>query len=252
MPRRITRLKAALHLWLDPFFSQSSRWQAKRALSELADGEYTVPVDVPYYAQFASPERIHDYIHGGFDGTQDPNWSVFGADDPADYVFWAPRVCALACLKMAIEAFRPQVRPTLWQLVNEGLAVEGYTVRDAHGTLIDEGWYFHAQVHLANRYGLKAVGRGYVSPLNVCEYIRNGWLVAASVTPELGERQPTRRRYGGHLVLVYGFDWRDDRPAYFLVHNPSGRFPELQAHARIPARRFAYCFAHRFVALRPA
>jgi hypothetical protein len=90
-----------------------------------------------------------------------------------------------------------------------------------------------------------------VSPLSVCASVRDGWLVEASVTPELGERQPCGRRYGGHLVLVYGFVWKGGRPAEYLLHNPSGRFTELQANARIPAARFHASFARRLIALRP-
>jgi hypothetical protein len=225
--------------------------RARPALVGLADGEYRAGVDVPYCAQFASPERIYDYIHHQYDGAQDPNWHVFGTDDPADYAFWAPRVCALACLKMAIEAFSLTLTPSLWELVQAGLAVNGYTVRDAQGNWVDEGWYHHAQVHLAKCYGLRAVGRAYVSPLSVCASVRGGWLVAASITPEIGERQPQGRRYGGHLVLVYGFVWKGGRPAEYLLHNPSGRFPELQANARIPAPRFHASFAHRLIALCP-
>lgn len=250
--RRLRRWKAALHPWLDPALSLPDHWRAARALRDLPDGAYRSPVRAPYYAQFASPERIYDYIHRGYDGTHDPRWQEFGATEPGEYAFWAPRVCALACIKMAVEAFFPDRRPTLWQLVKEGLAINGYRVRDERGRWIDEGWYVHAQIHLAARYGLHAEDRAYVSPLTVCRYIRAGWLVAATVTPEIGERQPNYARYGGHLVLVYGFDWERGRPSRYYLHNPSGRFPELQAGAILPAQQFEASFAHRLVAFRRA
>ena len=120
----------------------------------LASGTYRSPASVPYVAQFASPERICDYIHRGYDGTHDPRWRTFGATEPGEYAFWAPRVCALACIKMAVEAFYPQRQPTLWQLVKEGLAADGYRLRDERGRWIDEGWTVHAQIYLAARYGL--------------------------------------------------------------------------------------------------
>ncbi|MBN2302926.1 MAG: hypothetical protein JXQ72_00525 [Anaerolineae bacterium] len=253
MARRKAGFKAALHPWLDPALSLPDRWRAGRALAGLPDGTYRVPVDVPYYAQFASPERIYDYIHHGYDGTQDPRWQQFGADDPAIYAFWAPRICAVACIKMAVEAFYPNVQPPLWELVKAGLEVNGYRVRDSHGRWVDQGWYYHAQAHLANAYRLEAAGQGYVSPLSVCRYIRAGWLVGATVSSDIGERPPVERlRYGGHVVLVYGFRWINSQPAHYYLHNPSGRFPELQSHAEIPAARFDSCFAHRLVALRPA
>lgn len=252
MRRLWARGKAALHPWIDPLASWPDHRRARRALAGLADGTYSAGLDVPYVAQFASPDRIYDYIHHGYDGRQDPAWRTFGTDDPAEYAFWSHRVCALACLKMAVETFFPGASPSLWQLVRQGLEIGGYTVRDSQGDWVDQGWYHHAQVHLAARYGLQALGRAYVSPLTVCHYVHEGWLVAAAVTPEIGERQPRRGRYGGHLVLVYGFVWRAGCPTHYILHNPSGRFPELQAGAMLPADRFHAGFAYRMLALRPA
>lgn len=243
------RLKNELHRLLDPLMAwrKGVGWRSK--LAELPDGEYRVPFDVPYIPQFASPERINDYIHHGYDGTQDPNWTVFGSSDPQDYAFWSHRVCALAVIKMAIEAYHPNnSSPTLWQLTQEGLAEGGYVVRDEQGHWIDEGWYFTAQVKLAAKYGLHMKGYSYASPLGICYHVWQGHLVAATVTPELGEQKPQSRRYGGHSVLLHGFRWRAGRPTHYLLHNPSGRYPELQATAWIPARKFQQAYAYRFAA----
>ncbi len=252
MPRRVTRFKTVIHPWIDPALSLRARRRAMRRLNGLSAGDYQAGVDVPYYAQFASPARIYDYIHSGYEGTRDPQWQVFGAPTPVEYAFWAPRVCALACLKMAIEAFYPRRSPSLWQLVQEGLGAGGYVVHDDHGRRVDEGWYYHAQVQLAERYGLHVEGRDYVSPLTICQYVLDGWLVMASVSPEIGERQPVTRHYGQHSVLVHGFSWQQGRPTRYRLHNPSGRFPELQANAVLPAARFNASFAYRLIALRPA
>lgn len=247
----VARLKASLHPILDPLLSLPDSIRSRLRLLRLPDGTHQTDVTVPYYSQFASADRVYDYIHNGYDGANDPNWPLFGAREPADYVFWAPRVCALAVLKMAIEAFYPDKRLTLWQLVVEGLKLNGYAVRDARGRWIDQGWYVEAQIQLAAHYGLLAEPHGYVSPLSICKLIKQGWLVAATVTPEIGERSPTNNRYGGHLVLVYGFGWQRGRPTHYMLHNPSGRFPELRASARIPASQFHKAFAHRLIALRP-
>lgn len=251
MSSLLRRLKAALHPRVDPLLSQRDQWRARRALTGLPGGDYRAPVSVPYRAQFASPDLIHAYIHAGFDGTLDPNWRVFGANDPVEYAFWAPRVCALACLQMAIAAFSPGHEPTLWQLVKHGLDERGYTVRDANGNWIDEGWTYPALVKLAARYGLRAEGYGYASHLRLCALIRGGALVMASVTPEIGERAPQPGRYGGHFVLVTGFTWQGGAPIAFELHNPSGRYPELQAQAVIPAERFGAAYAYRLIALSP-
>lgn len=247
MTRRLAALKTEIHRWIDPPMAWRDGQKRRKALANLADGEYHLPFDVPYVSQFASPALINDYIHHQFDGTQDPNWEQFGAPDAKDYAFWSPRVCALACLKMAIQAYFPdQPAPTLWELTEAGLAHDGYRIHDEKGHWLDEGWYVQAQQKLAARYGLHMTGYAYASPLSICEQIRTGHLVAATVTPELGERRSLSRRYGGHLVLVTGFVWQNRKVRDYIVHNPSGRYHELQAHARIPAARFHRSFAYRF------
>lgn len=243
------RIKTAFHRWLDPLLSWRSGREALRILADLPDGEYMVPFEVPYVSQFASPDLINDYIHHGYDGTQDPNWGDFGAPTPEDYAFWAPRVCALACLRMAIMAF-DMGEPTLWQLVQRGLEFDGYRLRDEDGRWIDEGWYVQAQVKLAAKYGLQMVGYSYASPLEICQRIREGDLVAATVTPEIGERAPQTRRYAGHLVLVLGYRWRDGMVESYCLHNPSGRYPELRAYAWVSARRFKESYAFRYATLK--
>ncbi len=249
MPGWPRRMKAAAHRLLDPLIALPGDIAARRALAGLPDGTYRVPVDVPYVPQFASPEHIYAYIHEGFHGRDDPAWETFGAPDAETYDFWARRVCALACLKMAIMAFSPAWQPTLWNLVERGLAHNGYCAYE-DGVLVDEGWFYPAIVALAREYGLQAVGQGYAAFHEICRLTRNGWLVAPSVTPELGEYGPLRR-HGGHMVLVYGFTWRAGRCEHLLLHNPSGRFPDLQADAKIPAARFRRAYAHRLIAFRP-
>lgn len=245
------RLKTNLHRWLDPVLAWRSAQAKRQKLATLPDGDYLLPFDIPYIPQFASPERINDYIHHGYDGTQDPNWSSFGAENPADYAFWSPRVCALACLKMSIMALNPTTPPpSLWQLVQEGLLHDGYKLHDAEGRFIDEGWYVAAQIALAKDYGLQMTGHSYASPLAICNAILQEQIVAATVSPEIGERKPKSNRYGGHLVLVIGFRWQNGQARAFCIHNPSGRYPELQAHAWIPTRRFIQSFAYRFATLK--
>lgn len=244
--------KNELHRWVDPILAWRNSATYRAALKSLSDGEYRLPIDVPYISQFATPDLINDYIHHNYDGTQDPAWPSFGAPDPADYAFWSHRVCALACLKMAIDAFQTATPiPTLWQLVQAGLAHHGYVLEDENGVWKDEGWYVAAQIALAADYGLRMTGHSYTSPYGICYHLQQGNLIAATVTPELGERQPFTRRYGGHLVIVFGFRWRSGKPTHFLVHNPSGRYPELRDSAWISSRRFRRAFAYRYSTLEP-
>lgn len=242
------RVKSLAHQLIDPVLAWRNSHAIQRHLSHLSDGIYRVQYDVPYVPQFASPEHINDYIHHQYDGTTDPNWGTFGAENPSDYAFWSHRVCALACLKMAIHAQSGQA-PTLWELVQKGLQYDGYRVYDDQGRMIDEGWYVAAQIRLAADYGLEMLGHSYAPLVAMCQPILDDHLIAAAVSPEVGERQPNWRRYGGHLVLIYGFEWRDGRLYNLHLHNPSGRYPELQAGAVVPVRRFRKLYANRFSTL---
>ncbi len=240
-------LKKELHRWFDPIIARRKDAQWQTTLADLPDGEYTLSFDVPYIPQFASPDKIDDYIHHDFIGLQDARWCEFGTDEPESYAFWAPRVCALACLKMAVEGYqsRPEA-PTLWTLVQEGLAVDGYKIYNEQGHWLDEGWYVAAQVKLAAQYGLILTGHSYASAYGICYHIQQDKLVAATVSPEIGERVPQSNRYGGHLVLVTGFRWEQGQPLALRIHNPSGRYPELQADAWIPIDIFNQFYAYRF------
>lgn len=225
--------------------------RAARRLLNLPDGDYKVPVDVPYIAQFASPTLIHAYIHDHLHGRDDPNWQSFGAADSDTYTFWAHRACAIVCLKMVIDAYHTSAPQTIWQLIEEGLRLDGYRTFDENRKFVDQGWFYPALVKLSEQHGLQVRGLAYASALDVCSTIREGWSVAAAVTPDLGERGQLRR-YDGHFVLVYGFGWQAGRCTVLRLHNPSGRFPELQQAAVIPIQRFRAAFAHRFIAFRPA
>ena len=246
-------LKREIRRWHDPFkaWRNSTHW--RKQLAHLADGEYTLSFDVPYIPQFASPNRINDYIHNGYTGHDDPQRHThFGAEDDADYVFWSARVCALACLKMAIMAYdTAQPAPTLWELVQKGLAHGGYITHDEQGNFVDKGWYVHAQLKLAADYGVLMQTYGYASAWGIAHTIQQGKIAAATVSPELGERKPLSRRYGGHLIVVTGFRWQRGRPTYFRVHNPSGRYPELQANAWLPYAKFRREYAYRFATYEP-
>jgi hypothetical protein len=249
MPPPSLRLRRLLHRLIDPMRSLPNRRRAAHLLASLPAGHYSAGVEVPYVPQFASPRLIADYIHGRLHGSLDPNWQQFGAPDAETYTFWAQRSCAIACVKMAVDAFGTGPRRTLWEYVGEGLELGGYVTNDASGRFIDRGWYYPGLVALAGRHGLEVSGGAYMSLLNVCTFIRDGWLVAAAVTPEIGERTALRR-YDGHFVLVYGFQWKAGRPLSVLLHNPSGRHPELQDGAEIASDRFRAAFAHRFIAFR--
>jgi hypothetical protein len=215
------------------------------SLSDLASGWYKFP-KLPYYAQFASPELIYAYIHENFDGRNDPRWRDYGTEDIEEYLFWHKRACAIACLKMCLEALTtlPQV-PTMIELIRKGVDLGGYIVHNEQGEFVDFGWYYQPLVKLGEAYGLHGHVCKTLSTDELCSYLAAKSLVIASVSPEIGERDTPISKQGGHLVLVHGFEWSPQGCKAFLLHNPSGRFSELQSNAVIPFERFSKAFAGR-------
>ncbi|WP_220201253.1 C39 family peptidase [Reticulibacter mediterranei] len=210
-------------------------------------GRYCFPRKIPYSAQFASPELIHSYGHEHFDARQDPRWREFGAEDVEEYCFWCSRSCAIACLKMCIETLTRSKQPlSMFELIQQGLAAGGYIIRHEQGELVEFGWIYQPLVNIGQSYGLKGQVYKALSIENICSLLLTGALVIASVSDEIGKRNDTPITHkGGHMVLVHGFEWSNQGCQTLLLHNSSGRFPELQENAVIPYDRFAAAFAGR-------
>ncbi len=131
------------------------------------------------------------------------------------------------------------------ELIRQGIAAGGY--------IIDLGWIYQPLVNVGQSYGLKGQVYKTLSIENICSLLLTGALVIASVSDEIGERNDTPITHkGGHVVLVHGFEWSNQECQTLLLHNSSGRFPELQENAVIPYDRFAAAFAGRGFAFWPA
>lgn len=216
-------------------------------------GRYCFPRKIPYSAQFASPELIAAYCHEQFDGRHDPRWREFGTDDVEAYCFWCSRSCAIACVKMCIETLaRPKHPPSMFELIQQGLAAGGYIFPHEQGTFVNVGWIYQPLVNIGQSYGLKGQVYKTLTLEKICSLLLTGALVMASVSDEIGERHDTPITHkGGHIVLVHGFEWANQGCQTLLLHNSSGRFPELQEHAVISSDRFAAAFAGRGFAFWP-
>lgn len=216
-------------------------------------GRYCFPEKIPYTAQFASPELIYAYHHEQFDGRQDPRWREYGTEDVEEYCFWCFRSCAVACLKMCIETLaRPEQPLSMIELIRQGVAAGGYIVHNEKGEFVDFGWIYAALVKVGQSYGLNGQVYKALSLEQMGALLHAGALVIASVSPEIGERNDTPiTRKGGHVVLMHGYEWSDQGCQTLLLHNPSGRFPELRENAVIAYERFAAAFAGRGFAFWP-
>ena len=208
-----------------------------------------LPYVVPYYAQIASLDLAEAIFVHGLDPVLDPRWAESGAATPQEYAYWVERACGVACLKMGVEALGGPNYP-LVQWARMGVAQGGYLVRyDEQGDAHEVGWIHAALAQLARGVGLAAEARA-AGLAEILDLLRQGALVIASVSYEVGDDQRPVTRQGGHLMVVVGAESAGDGPVAFLVNNPSGHGPAWQAAARVPAERFALGYSGRVVVLR--
>jgi hypothetical protein len=200
---------------------------------------------VPYYSQFISSELVADIIHGVVPATADPRWRESGFDSPQEYSHWAWRGCGAVCLKSAVEGLGGEVW-TMREWVEDGLAIGGFIDAAEVAPGKPSGWVHEALAKLARREGFDAGRAAEVGITGLAGLLRRGDLVIASVTHELGDYGEILKNTG-HLVLVLGYAEADGEVEAVMLHNPSGRHPELQANAWIPADRFAAGFNGRII-----
>lgn len=198
---------------------------------------------VPYFSQWESPALVPEFVSGTTSAADDPLWESSGADTAEEYAFWAPRMCGMACLRMALGHFGQPV-PASVPLVREALDAGAY-VRDGdqvHGLI-----YAPFAAWVASRWGLFAEARPRLSVEEVDAEVSRGRLVLLSVHKTIRTLDPSPTQRGGHLVLAVGAG-----PDHIAIHNPSG-FPEQsQQFHQVPRADLGRFFAGRGVVLGPA
>ncbi|WP_331728059.1 C39 family peptidase [Streptomyces sp. NBC_00158] len=181
--------------------------------------------EVPYFAQWESPELVSEFVTGRLDAVDDPRWRASGADSPEEYAFWSWRVCGMACLRMALAHWGLEAPPSV-TLGKEYLEAGAYVPKDGglHGLI-----YEPFARHTRDRFGLRAESRPELPLEEIAGQLHAGRLVMLSVHPGVrsGDTEPPHR--GGHLVLAVGAD-RDA----VTIHNPSGWHGTSQEFAVVP------------------
>lgn len=198
--------------------------------------------DVPYYAQWESPELVERIITKQIRAEDDPYWRRSGAKNTVEYTAWSWSGCGMACLKMVL-AHRTNKTIPLVLLGKQCLKYDGYKL-----PLEDNPGLFYKPFvrFIKEKYGLNAKAVGALTLSEIKHAISAGGYVIASVTPEI--RFPTKlpKRRGGHLVLLFGYD--DEKKIVYL-HNPSG-FKGSQEKVEVPYDRFDRFFDHKGVIIR--
>ena len=200
------------------------------------DADVLAASGVPSYSQWESPELVPRFIDGTLSPADDPNWAASGARTPAEYGFWASRVCGLACLRMVLASRRLTVPPVM-PLVEQALAWKAY-VRD--GNRVAGLFYKPFSDWVGHDYGISAAVVPDLTLERVCASASPAAPVIASVHNWIRWPDRTPPQAGGHLVLVTGA-----ADGILRLHNPSGLPAASQRDARIRAADFARFFAGR-------
>jgi hypothetical protein len=191
---------------------------------------------VPYYSQWESAELVLRFVGGELDSAADPRWAASGASSAADYGFWAPRVCGLACLRMIL-AFRGLPVPPVMRLVERALAWHAYR---PDGDRVVGLIYRPFADWVAAEFGFTAQVAADLSLDAVAGWASPATPVIASVHPFIRWPELMPPGTGGHLVLVTGASGSAVR-----LHNPSGVPGASQRDAMIGRDQFERFFAGR-------
>ncbi|MFF2524225.1 C39 family peptidase [Streptomyces liangshanensis] len=197
---------------------------------------------VPYYSQWESAALVAEFVSGVRGAAEDPLWLKSGADSAEEYAFWAPRMCGMACLRMALDHWGHEVPPSV-PLVREALEAGAYvrTEEQVKGLI-----YAPFARWVARRWGLYAEVRPELAVGDIGAEVARGHVVLLSVHKSIRTLDPVPPQRGGHLVLAVG----TDSEGVFL-HNPSGlpgRSQEFHHVLWVDLDRF---FAGRGVVLGP-
>ncbi len=218
-------------------------------------GDYILDPCPPYISQFADRNRVDEFLNDPSTLVNDKYQSNFGFKDVSEYAFWAPRICAVACLAMCIEAYSPGKVKNLASLTREGVKLGGYIARDDKGQLVDKGWFYAPLVRLARRYGLKGRAVSGLTTNRIARSVCSGSTVPiVSVHPGVIRSDmnsvPKGGSRGGHLVVVIGVRFTDGLVNGFYIHNSSGRTIDKQERCFVSIERFNQAFANRGILLR--
>ncbi|MGH3187689.1 MAG: peptidase [Streptosporangiaceae bacterium] len=196
---------------------------------------------VPYFSQWESAELAARFIDGSLLLAEDPRWAASGARSPAEYEYWAGKVCGLACLKMIL-ARRGLPVPATMILVEQAIAWQAHVPQeDRVAGLI----YQPFASWVAAEYGIAVEVAPHLRLGQITELASPDAPVIASVHKWIRwpDRDPPDR--GGHLVLVTGAGG-----GMLRLHNPSGIPPASQQDTLIPVTDFGRFFARRGMVVR--
>jgi len=137
-----------------------------------------------------------------------PDWRTFGFRTREEYEFWRVRLCAIACLKIAMNYFHVDLQTNLATIAEWCRVHGGYDV-DA-----DRGWTHRSLAAYLESKGLKvSLGRFLLWPMILHNLRRHGVLI---VSIKEGKRGNPLAGDGHLVVLVGASEERGNRQVHYL------------------------------------
>jgi hypothetical protein len=196
---------------------------------------------VPYYSQWESADLVPEFVTGSRSSADDPLWQKSGADSQEEYAFWAPRICGMACLRMALDFWGHSVPPSV-PLLRDALDA-GVYVRTGE-TTVQGLIYAPFADWVTRRWNLHAEARPELTAEDIIAESARGHLLLLSVHYTIRTLDPAPPQRGGHLVLAV-----DSGPEGVVLNNPSGLPGHSQEYHHVPWAEFDRFFAGRGVVL---
>lgn len=205
-----------------------------------SDGEFFVEPAVQYVSQYASRDRVGEFLESPSALTGDRLWDSAGFSTADEYALWAPRACGAACLKMVLDAAGSPL--SLGDAVRMGVAGGAYG---------DRGWIYDPLVDLLGGHGVEAQVFVDGSIDFIAQQVVANRCVIASVNPRIIRADPVEGDIvrGGHLIVVIGCRVENGTVTGFFIHNPSGRTREYQERYFCEVEQFARAYAGRGISI---
>ncbi len=226
---------------------------AKHKISKLKNGNYRLFYNIPYVSQYASKKLAEKFVEDSPYLKEDSKWLESGAETIDEYIFWAPKLCGMACFKMICKSLGS--RASKWSanmplvaLGKEAIGAGCYKKDpDNPNRLIG---LLHAPfLKFTERFGFAGKLLWYIGANVVAQEILKNNFIIASVSHEIRDAGAHPQIKSGHLILVHGFKIENGRIAGFYIHNPSGFYNKSQENHFVTVEDFRNCFSGRIIIL---
>jgi len=237
------------------FLENSAKNKISSASWRIKDGEYRLlaspslggPHKIPYVSQYASAELAERFVKNDEFLREDPKWRESGAETIDEYVFWAPKLCGMACFSMILQSLGCPT-PKLVELGKQAMAAGCY-LPDPKNPKRLIGLLHKPCLKFARQFGFEGKLLWFIGPSVVAREILKNNFVIASVNHDIRYAGAKPENKQGHLVLVHGFKIDGGKVTGFYIHNPSGFFGISQENHFVSAEDFVSCFSGRIIVL---